>query len=169
MLKKRGRCFACDCGARCPCGSVRNAAGSTDQSGRGSRSGRGSGSPSIPAIQRIAAATLASALSNRERSAIAWLLDQLGAHHGRPQLGGCEARPVEVVCINATQTSSGWVVDVDRANAEVRRVFPNRSFYDIEIHFPGTGLPPITGPFEEVQSGAAVSIDPHAPPHWARP
>lgn len=118
--------------------------------------------------QRIAAATLASALSNRERSAIAWLLDQLGAHHGQPPLGGAEARAVDTVCINATQTSSGWVVDVNHAAAEVRRVFANRPFYDIEVHFPGTGLPPIPGPLEEVPPGSAVPINPHAPPSWAR-
>jgi hypothetical protein len=118
------------------------------------------------AAQRIAAATLASALSNRERLAIAWLLDQLGAHHGHPPLGGSEARSVEVVRIDAAQTSSGWVVDVNHAKAEVHRVSSDRSFYDIEIHFPGTGWSPITGPLEEVPSGSKVSIDPHAPPSW---
>jgi hypothetical protein len=118
--------------------------------------------------QRVASATLTSALSNRERSAIAWLFDQLAAHHKRSPLGGHKTCPIEVVCVDATHTSCGWVVNADRVNEEVRRVFANRPFYDIEIHFPRTGLPPIIGPLEYLPGGSAVPIDPQSPPGWAR-
>lgn len=120
------------------------------------------------AAQWVAASTLASALSNRDRSALAWLLDQLSAHHGRPALGGYDACLIEVVRINATRTPSGWIVDVGYAADEVRRVFANRPFYDIEIHFPGTGLPPITAAIEDVPKDSAVPVDPRSPPGWAR-
>lgn len=118
--------------------------------------------------QRVVASTLAGVLSNRERSPLAWLLDQLGAHHGKPALGGHDARPVEVVRTNATRTASGWVVNVDHAGCEIRRVFPDRPFYDIEIHFPGSGLSPILAALEDVPPGAEVPVDPNNPPAWAR-
>jgi hypothetical protein len=119
--------------------------------------------------QRVASATLAVALSNRERSAIAWLLDQLTAHHKKPLLGGSEAGPIPAVWTDATRTRDGWAVDADYANGEVRRVFGARPFYDIEIHFPETGLPPISAPLEDVPAGPTVAVDPRSPPIWARP
>lgn len=118
--------------------------------------------------QRVVASTLSGVLRNRERSPLAWLLDQLGAHHGKSVLGGHDAHPVEVVRTNATRTASGWVVNVEHAATEIRRVFANRPFYDIEIHFPESGLPPLAAALEDVPSGTEVSVDPRHPPVWAR-
>jgi len=118
--------------------------------------------------QSIAAACLASRFTNRERIDLIWWLDQLTRHHrAAPLGGGSPARPVEVVKVDAIHTPSGWTVDLARAHTEVQRVFPGRPYFDVEIYFPGSGFPPLTGRLEEAPLDLAFVIDPASPPSWA--
>src|SRR5262249_14676300 len=45
------------------------------------------------AVQRAAIAVLSQGMTPRERSDLAWQLDQLHAHHGRPVIGGRQLQP----------------------------------------------------------------------------
>jgi hypothetical protein len=118
---------------------------------------------------RVAAAALRSAFSNRDRLDLAWWLDQLATHHGFAALGGTPGGPPPIVRVDAALTPSGWIVDIDGAAARVSTVFAGRPFYDIEIHFPGSGLAPLTGRLEEAPRGSCVAIDPSVPPAWIDP
>jgi hypothetical protein len=59
--------------------------------------------------ERVAAPTIAATLRKRERSAIAWLLDCLQAHHGQPSLGGAEpVRLRRCALTRPTLHRDGW-------------------------------------------------------------
>lgn len=124
------------------------------------------------ALCRVAQMVLGIGISQRwnarERAYLSWSLDKLARHHGQPPLGGSAARPVEIVRIDARRSGEDWVADLANARAHAARAFAHSKFVDIEIHFPNSGLPPITGRLEEAPGGSAVTIDPSNPPEWVK-
>jgi hypothetical protein len=121
------------------------------------------------AAQRAASACLTSQFSNRDRLDLVWWLDKLTAHHGLVTLGGSPARPVELIRIDATQIPSGWTVDLAYAFSEAQHTFFGRPYFDVEISFPGSGIPPLTGRLEDAPHEPVVPIDPSSPPLWVLP
>jgi hypothetical protein len=117
--------------------------------------------------QRSAVILQAGRLTQRNRLDIVASLDKLVAHHSLGALGiGAHARLPELVQVNAQQGTMGWVVDITTAQDSAANVFPGRAYFDIEITFPGTGIPPLKGRLEDAPRGSAVPIDPANPPAW---
>lgn len=117
--------------------------------------------------QRALDACLTSRFATRERADMAWWLDKLAAHHGMAALGGLALRPIEKLQVDAALTpSGGWTVDLAYAASAAASRLPGRSYFDVEIHFPGAGLRPVTGRLEEAPKQDAVPIDPTSPPPW---
>jgi hypothetical protein len=105
--------------------------------------------------------------SPRDRLDLVASLDTLVAHHGLAALGGgASFRLPEIVYVNAQPATAGWTVDIARALDSAGRTFPGRAYFDIEISFPGTGLPPLVGRLEDAPHGSAIPIDPASPPEW---
>lgn len=117
-------------------------------------------------VQGAAASTLHQSFGNRDRADLAWWLDHLIMHHKFPPLGGAPHTPAPIARVIAVRVGSSWVVDIDRADEQVRANFKGRPFYDIEIYFPGTGFPPLAGHLENAPRGSSVPVDPSAPPNW---
>jgi len=113
-------------------------------------------------------AFLSSQFNPRDRSDLIWWIDQLTNHHRLGVLGGGSvAQPATIVRVNAELAAQGWTVDL--AQARAGGSIQNAPYFDIEIHFPGTGLPPVTGHLEEAPSDAKVVIDPTTLPQWLHP
>jgi hypothetical protein len=121
-------------------------------------------------VQRAAIVLQTDRFMPRDRLDIVASLDLLMAHHGLHLLGGgAPARRPELVQVDAVHGLSGWTVDVAMAKAAAQKVFPGRPYFNIEIHFPGTGFPPLVGRLEEAPEEAALLIDPSNPPSWIEP
>jgi hypothetical protein len=89
-----------------------------------------------------------SVLAKRDRQDLIYSLDQLSSHHGFPAIGGGQrARLPEVIRINAVRKASGCSVNVADAVEAAKRVFPGRAGFDLEIHSPESGNPPLVGEF----------------------
>lgn len=118
--------------------------------------------------QRCAFAVQSSALSKRNRLDLLWSLDELSAHHGLPRISNGEAADLpEVIKTNAIRVASGWVVDLVEAHEASRIRFPpGRPYYDLEIHFPDSGIPPMVGRLEDAPEEGEWPIDPENPPEW---
>ena len=132
--------------------------------------------PDITALEQTAFCRLAQSLASlvirgclvgRDRLNVIWWLDQLANHHALTVIGGAPNRVVEVVKVNAVRTGATWEVDVQDAQQRASESFPGRRCFDIEVYFPGTGLPPLLGRLEEAPHNAHVVIDPANPPNWA--
>lgn len=118
-------------------------------------------------VRRASVVIESSRYRDRDRLDLIASLDALAVHHGLgPIGGGVPARRPELIRANALPRSAGWTVDIASAIAGARRVFPGRPYYDIEISFPGTCLPPITGRLEDAPEQSDVAIDPANPPAW---
>jgi hypothetical protein len=103
----------------------------------------------------------------RDRLDIVASLDKMAAHHGLGVLGGgASARLPELAQVNAQQSTAGWTVDIATALDKAEEIFPGRAYFDIEVSFPGTGLPPLVGRLEDAPRESAVLIDPASPPAW---
>ena len=119
--------------------------------------------------QRAAHVVLSSRFSSRDRSSLIWWMDQLANHHRLGVLGGgALGQPIPIVLVNAELTAAGWTVDLARAR-DGSGMIGGKPYFDIEIYFPGTGLPPVTGYLEEAPSVDKVVIDPAALPQWLHP
>jgi hypothetical protein len=105
--------------------------------------------------------------SPRDRLDIVASLDKIVAQHGLGALGGgASARLPELVQVNAQSSIVGWTVDIAGTLDNAEKVFPGRAYFDIEISFPGKGLPPLVGRLEDAPRGSAIPIDPGNPPAW---
>lgn len=105
--------------------------------------------------------------SPRDRLDIVASLDKMIAHYGLGAIGGgASARLPELVQVNAQSGTSGWTVDIANAMNNAEKAFPGRAYFDIEVSFPGTGLPPLVGRLEDAPRDSAVPIDPANPPVW---
>ena len=119
--------------------------------------------------QRAAGVVLSSRFSSRDRSSLIWWLDQLANHHRLGVLGGgALGQPIPIVLVNAEHTAAGWTVDLARAR-DGSGMIGGKPYFDIEIYFPDSGLPPVSGYLEEVPSVDKVVIDPARLPPWLRP
>ncbi len=76
------------------------------------------------AVQRAATAALTGRISPRERSDLAWQLEQLQAHHQQPLLGGQELRPPTLIIAPVSMANGHLVVDVLMLLQEARSSFP---------------------------------------------
>ena len=88
------------------------------------------------AVQRAAQATLAQAISARERADLAWNLDQLGQLHGQTTLGG---QPMELVPLGIAPTrwsGNDVLVDAQALLSALRQNFPERTGYDATFKLP---------------------------------
>lgn len=117
--------------------------------------------------QSLASVTIKGSLVGRDRLDLIWWLDQLSNHHSLPLIGGQRKRQVEIVKTNALWTGVSWEVDLQDAQLSASKAFPERKCFDIEIHFPDTGLPPLVGHLESAPKSPHVVIDPANPPNWA--
>ena len=119
--------------------------------------------------QRAARVVLSSRFSSRDCSNLIWWMDQLANHHRLGVLGGGTlGQPTPIVLVNAELTAAGWTVDLARAR-DGSGMIRGKPYFDIEIYFPGTGLPPVTGYLEDAPSVDKVVIDPAALPQWLHP
>ena len=133
-----------------------------------------SGQPLIPitadqqeafcrAVQRAAMAVLAGQISRRERSDLAWQLDQLLAHHQQPALGGVQFQSPALLLAPATLSGGQLVIDILALMQAARSSWPDRE--QIDATFP---LPDGRHFLAEVETAPAcmVTVDPDNPPEW---
>jgi hypothetical protein len=118
--------------------------------------------------ESAASTVLSSRYDSRDRLDLAWSLDLLGNHHNMPALGGAQKRKPEIVIVNASAAGSAWQLNTVVALQKASEVFPGRSYYDIEIHLPQSGLPQVSGRLEEAPQGEHVPLDPSNLPAWAK-
>ncbi len=121
-------------------------------------------------IQRSASIALKQGMSARDRLDLAASLDVLGGLHGLGLIGdGVHARKPDMVRVNATYISSSWQVDTITALSRACQSMPGQPYYDIEVNFPGTQIPPIRGRLEEAPQDQNLLIDPSNPSPWMDP
>ncbi len=116
------------------------------------------------AVQRAAHATLTGLLSPRERSDLAWNLDQLAHLHGQQPLGGREMAPAPLGIARTRMSGGSVLVDASAILTELRANFPDRAAYDATFELPdGRHL------LVELEQAPAteVAIDPDSLPTWA--
>jgi hypothetical protein len=118
--------------------------------------------------QRVAVVIIGGGLGSRDRLDLEWSVDKLADHHGLPLLGGIKSGPVPRIIANAKQTPEGWVVDPRALLESACQSLPAVAYFDLELHFPDSGLPPLVGELESMPQ-AQVTIDPEAAPSWLRP
>lgn len=117
--------------------------------------------------QRTFIIVKSSCFTPRDRLDIVGWLDQMTNHHGLGVIGGgAPERVPELIRVNAQQEPSGWVVDIATAQARAKQHYPDRPYFDVEIYFPDTGLPPLRGRLEHAPRDSPVPIDPANPPAW---
>lgn len=118
------------------------------------------------AVQRAAQAALAQSIRRRERSDLAWNLDQLRHLHGRPPLGGHQMQPAALKIAPTKTRGDRLLVDVPTLLDELRFRFPGRSAYDASFTLPdGQHL------LAELEQAppAEVEVDPAKLPEWIQP
>lgn len=121
-------------------------------------------------IQRSASIALKQGMSVRDRLDLVASLDVLGGLHGLGLIGdGVHARKPDMVRVNATYISSSWQVDTITALSRACQKMPGQPYYDIEVNFPGTQIPPIRGRLEEAPQDQNLLIDPSNPSPWMDP
>jgi hypothetical protein len=117
--------------------------------------------------QRIANAVIGGAIDARERGDLCWQLDQLDRHHAMGGLGGDFVRPVHLLVANASLGGSTWSINVDDLKCAATGMWAGWRWFDLELHFPGTAHPPLSGRLDEMPGGHH-EIAPAAPPSWLR-
>jgi hypothetical protein len=117
------------------------------------------------AVQRAARAALAGQISRRERSDLAWQLDQLQAHHQQSALGGVQFQPPALLLAPATLSSGQLVIDIPALIQAARSSWPDRKQIDATF-----SLPDGRHFLAEVETAPAlvVRVDPDNPPDWFR-
>lgn len=85
------------------------------------------------AVQRAAEAVLTGNLSVRDRSDLAWQLDQLHRHHGRPLLDGIQTVPHPVAIARKPTQAGPFELDVPEVMEEVKGNWPNLDQCDVSI------------------------------------
>lgn len=88
------------------------------------------------AVQRATLATLAQAISPRERSDLAWNLDQLVNLRGQPPLGGQQMAPVPLAIAPTRMSGTTVLVNAPALLDELRRNFADRAAYDASFKLP---------------------------------
>lgn len=117
--------------------------------------------------QRIACIAQRQCMSPRERLDLVASLDALMHHHQYGSLGGGEpARKPAIVLVNAQYSGRAWSVNTIDALSKAKQSMPGHPYYDIEVYFPGVGIPPLRGRLEEAPQGPNVIFDPSDPPEW---
>jgi hypothetical protein len=108
--------------------------------------------------------------TTRTRAHVEVALDGLHRFHGLGRTGpGVPARVPLLITVNAALQGTTWTVDLLAAKHAARRVFPAYTFFDLEIHFPGSGLAPLRGSLDAAPNASAEPITPSAPPPWIDP
>ena len=121
-------------------------------------------------IQRSASIALKQGMTARDRLDLVASLDVLGGLHDLELIGdGVHARKPNMVRVNATYISSSWRVDTVTALSRADQSMPGQPYYDIEVNFPGTQIPPIRGHLEEAPQDQNLLIDPSNPSPWMDP
>jgi hypothetical protein len=116
------------------------------------------------AAQRAAQAVIARESSPRERSDLAWNLDQIVGIHGQQPIGGKRMHTAPLAIAPVQMSGAAVVVNPPALLAELRRNFPGRTAYDASFRLPdGQHL------LVELEHApqAEVAVDPAAPPAWA--
>jgi hypothetical protein len=115
------------------------------------------------AVQRAATAALVGQISRRERSDLAWQLDQLQGHHQQPALGGVQFQPPALLLAPATLFSGQLVIDIPALIRAARSSWPDRKQIDATF-----SLPDGRHFLAEVETAPArvVTVDPDNPPDW---
>lgn len=116
------------------------------------------------AVQRATEATLAQAISPRERSDLAWNLDQLANLHGLPPLGGHQMAPAPLAVAPTRMSGTTILVNAPALLSELRRNFPDRTAYDASFKLPDGRC--LLVELEQAPT-TEVAIDPQALPGWA--
>ena len=117
------------------------------------------------AVQRAAQAIVERAISARQRSDLAWHLDQLEHLHGQPTLGG---QPMELVPLGIAPTrlsGNDVLVDANALLSELRQNFPDRTGYDATFKLPDGRQ--LLVELEQVPA-TEVAVDPNDLPDWAQ-
>jgi hypothetical protein len=117
------------------------------------------------AVQRAAQAVLNRSMSPRERSDLAWNLDQLGQLHGRPALGGQQMQPAPLGVAATRMKDDCLLVNAPALLDELRQNFPDRTAYDATFALPDGRQLLIE--LEQAPS-SELSVDLSGPPAWAQ-
>lgn len=78
------------------------------------------------AVQRAATAALTRRISPRERSDLAWQLDQLQARHQQPVLGGVQFQPPVLLIVPAHLSGGQLVIDIPALLQAAQSSWPDR-------------------------------------------
>lgn len=116
------------------------------------------------AVQRAATAALNRSISPRERSDLAWNLDQLTHVHGLDAIGGIKMAPAPLGVVRARMRNGTVLVEAPSILTEFRANFPDRAAYDASFELQDGRHLLVEleqAPHEE------VAVDPAALPPWA--
>ncbi len=116
------------------------------------------------AVERAASAVLANNISPRERSDLAWNLDQLAHLHGQPTIGGQEMAPPPLAVAPSRMSGASVLVDPSALLSELRANFPDRAAYDASF-----ALQDGRHMLVELEQApqTEVAVDPDELPSWA--
>ena len=119
------------------------------------------------AAQGVAATALSQSLTARSFSQLAWLFDQLNAHHGLGLIGGGQnvEGPIPIVKTRLEQAGDKFVLDGAYIHQEAHAGAPGASAFDLLIELVGGRS--LAGQLEDVPQ-AMTTIDIDDPPPWLR-
>ena len=83
------------------------------------------------AVQRAAQATIEGTISARERSDLAWHLDQLQALHHKSPLGGRRLESVPLGIARTRLNGAELLIDTHALMEELKQNFPDRAGYEV--------------------------------------
>jgi quercetin dioxygenase-like cupin family protein len=114
------------------------------------------------AVQRAATAALTGRISPRERSDLAWQLDQLQAYHQQPVLGGVQSQPPVLLIVPPNLSGGQLVIDIPDLLQAARSSWPDQH---IDARF---SLPDGRHFIAEVENAPAsvITVDLNNPPNW---
>ena len=110
---------------------------------------------------------IASGLTDRLRSEIAWWLNLLQRVHGLGPLPDAYApRPADIVLVNAWSEGHDWFVDTERAHARARSINSGFPYAQLRIHAPNGEFATVEVPLETAPNSKRARFDPRSEPRW---
>lgn len=102
----------------------------------------------------------------RDKLILGWYLNTLSRLHGRPKLPFAAKQAPDLVVINAQPYQGQWQFDASSVLQRATAALPNRSYYDLEVHFPDSTLFPVRGELEIAAQSGVVYFDPVIQQPW---
>lgn len=112
---------------------------------------------------------LRQACRTRDELILGWYLNALASLHKLPLLPSSIECVPAIVVVNAERRESRWAFDAQNAFEKAKSIRPGCSIFDLEIHLPGSPLPPVHGELESAAQNGVSSFDPAVVESWMTP